>query len=79
MIYSGGNSIIFGVHDLEKETSGKIKLIVKICKDSDDLTNEVVTLLDLRKIQKRIYGSEATGLIPKVNEFGMLLIKDDKN
>jgi len=67
------------VQDLEKETSGKIKLIVKICKDSDDLTNEVVTLLDLRKIQKRKYGIEATGLIPKVNEFGMLLIKDDNN
>jgi hypothetical protein len=50
LIYSGINSIIFTVNDLTKETQVKTKLIVKICKDSDDLTNEVITLLELRKI-----------------------------
>ena len=39
------------------------------------MATEVKTLLHLRKIQKNKYGPTSSGLIPKVVEFGMVLIK----
>ena len=35
-----------------------------------------MTLMDMRKEQKKLYGPNSSGLIPKLYEFGMLLIKD---
>jgi hypothetical protein len=34
---------------------------------------EIKTLIKLRKIQKKKYGNESKGLVPKLVEFGMLV------
>jgi hypothetical protein len=54
----------------------KGKFIVKFDSRCEDMATEVKTLLHLRKIQKKIYGPESSGLIPKIVEFGMVLIKE---
>ena len=40
------------------------------------MATEVKTLINLRKVQKKKYGPESSGLVPKVVEFGMILAKD---
>ena len=73
-MFTGNSSWLFEADDSK---SKKSNLVVKLSSQCDELANEVKTLIKLRKIQKKKYGSESSGLVPKVVEFGMLVVKDN--
>ena len=49
LLYQGNQSYVFAVTDSQKQKEQKNKLVVKFCSECHDLTNEVKTLVQLRK------------------------------
>ena len=54
LLHNGDNSFVFKCEDITKRRAKN--MVVKIFEQNVELTNEIRTLLKLRKIQKKKYG-----------------------
>ena len=64
------------MYKVQNQNSLKHKLVLKLTSKVTEIENEVVTLIDVRKKQKYKYGEKSTGLVPKLVEFGVIIIRD---
>ena len=71
---SENTTFLFEICDLKHKNS-QIKLVAKISAESENIAKEVSTLLDIRKISKS--KNDESDLIPKLTEFGMIIITDN--
>jgi hypothetical protein len=51
-------------------------MVIKIIISNNEVHTEIKTMLKMRKIQKKKYGDTETALIPKLIDFGSLIILD---
>ena len=71
-IDGGSQGCVFQCHDLNRPNGSE--LIIKISLNTDEITNEIRILKQVRKSQKELYGEKCSSYTPTCTNFGMIVM-----
>ena len=75
-IDGGSQGCVFQCHDLNRPNGSE--LIVKISLNTDEITNEIRILKQVRKSQKELYGEKCSSYTPTCTNFGMIVMESEE-
>ena len=75
-IDGGSQGCVFQCHDLNRPNGSE--LIVKISFNTDEITNEIRILKQVRKSQKELYGEKCSSYTPTCTNFGMIVMESEE-